>query len=282
MHSLLRLAVFIPVLALSARADIERNLTRTYTVADGDKVIVHVPRGSITVEVTPGDEVSLHVRQTVDVDSEAEADKLLAAFDFLTDYRDHTVNLTIRAPKSSGWLKSWRMRDNVKFKTELTVPAGVSLDLDTAGGKIIVNGAINGDLKADTSGGSISVTGGAGKVNLDTSGGSIRVARALGNVRADTSGGSIRIDYVGPNATDINADTSGGSITIGVDPAGNWDLDADTSGGRVSVDDLNLSSAKLERTSAKGRINAGGNRLRADTSGGSITIRAASPSDGES
>lgn len=47
------------------------------------------------------------------------------------------------------------MSPKVKFTTELTVPATVDLDLDTAGGRIDVTGLLDGDLRAETSGGSI-------------------------------------------------------------------------------------------------------------------------------
>jgi len=275
MTSFLRLAFLLPVAALVAHADIDRTLARSFTVAPGDRIVIDVPTGPIKVTVGTGDTVELRLLKRINASSDSDADAILADYAIATTQADGTVKLHVRSPKAKGWFNA--MRPKVKFTTELTVPATVDLDLDTAGGQIAVSGLLDGDLRADTSGGAISVTGGTGTLNLDTSGGAIRVGQALGSVRADTSGGSIRIAYVGPAATDVNADTSGGSISIGVDPAGHWDITADTSGGGVKVTDLTLTDAKFERSSASGRLNRGGQRLRADTSGGSITIRSATP-----
>lgn len=272
MTSLLRLSLLLPLVAIVAHADIERTLEKSFAIAPGDRVVVDLPGGSIRVSVGSGPDVKLALRQRIDASSDAAADDLVAAYNLVTAYDDGTVTVRAKSPKSNSWFGGWRQK--VKFSAELTVPAEVDLDLDTAGGAIKVTGLISGNIRADTSGGAIAVTGGTGDLNLDTSGGSISIEQAFGGVRADTSGGSIRIGYVGPQSTDVNADTSGGSITIGVDPAGNWDIDADTSGGGVRIEGLTLVDSKIGRSSAQGRVNAGGHRLRADTSGGSITIKA--------
>ena len=104
------------------------------------------------------------------------------------------------------------------------------------------------------------------------------VGRALTVLSADTSGGGITVDYVGPRARDVNLDTSGGGIRVGVDRQASLDVIADTSGGRVAIEDLPFrGESSRSRSHASGSINGGGGRLRASTSGGGITIRAATP-----
>ncbi len=163
-----------------------------------------------------------------------------------------------------SWL-NWSSGDSLKF--EIEVPRETHIDIDTAGGRIVVESIagdarldtsggritardIEGNLLADTSGGSIDVEAVVGTVNADTSGGNIEVREVSGTVRADTSGGSIDISDV---EGDINADTSGGSISIS--EAGGY-VRADTSGGSVRV------------SFAAG--NASGGDL--STSGGSIVV----------
>ena len=80
---------------------------------------------------------------------------------------------------------------------------------------------------------------------------------------------------MGPDVTKVNTDTSGGSIRIGLDPSGSYDLLADTSGGGISISELEIAASKMSRNHVKGKINGGGASVRADTSGGHITISAA-------
>jgi DUF4097 and DUF4098 domain-containing protein YvlB len=149
----------------------------------------------------------------------------------------------------------------------------VLLDLGTSGGRISVRGNRTADVKAGTSGGSVSADGGRANLTLNTSGGSIRVREVLGRLSADTSGGGIDVGYVGPTARDVVLTTSGGSIDVGVDPAASFALDAGTSGGSVRIEDLPFDALSQGRSHASGVINGGTNRLRVSTSGGGISIR---------
>jgi len=257
--------------ALAASASIDRPIEKTFPTKPGAKLVVDVSGTSITVKVGGSGQIDIKVDQSINASSEAEADKILEDYEIKAEIDGNTVRFVTKR-KDRGWSwTGWKLRQ----KFVATVPADTTLDLDTSGGSIKVEDEVSAEVRADTSGGSINVAGGSGDLNLDTSGGSITVGRALGKLRADTSGGSIRVGYVGPNASDVNCDTSGGSIHIGVDPEGNFDLDADTSGGRVNVQGLSIDVHKKSRTHVSGKVNAGGARLRADTSGGSITIEAA-------
>lgn len=276
LRSLVLPLLLITPVALSAK--ITRDVTKTFTVAPAAKVDVNISGGSIDVTVGAPGQVEAHLIESFHTNSESEADEILARYEVTVAQEGNGIKVAVRprAGSGGGWFSGWRHQ--ASFSVKLTAPADTFLALDTSGGSIQVDGETTGRLEADTSGGSIDVSGGSGAMNLDTSGGSIKVGRALHKLRADTSGGSIRIGYVGPDVSDLNADTSGGSITIGLDPAGHYDLVADTSGGRVSVDGLTLAATRLSRTHAEGKINGGGGRVRADTSGGSISIAAkASP-----
>ncbi|WP_221031757.1 DUF4097 family beta strand repeat-containing protein [Actomonas aquatica] len=256
-------------------AKINREVERSFTVRPGSEIKVDISGGSIKAEIVRGDTASLTLHQTFHTNDERDIAEILERYKITFEQQGDDVVLDIESAKSGGWFSGWSKKNRASFKVTLTCPDYVDLNLDTSGGSISVDGEVTGDLIADTSGGSINVTGGTGYLNLDTSGGSISVKRALGRVRADTSGGSIRINYVGPDVEDVNADTSGGSIKIGLDPDGSYDLYADTSGGRVTIDELAITPHKITRTHAEGEINGGGARVRADTSGGSITIYAA-------
>ena len=130
-------------------------------------------------------------------------------------------------------------------------------------------------MEANTSGGSIRVGGGTAPIRVDTSGGSIHVGRVGDTLSADTSGGSISVDHVEAGARGVQLGTSGGSIRVGVSPAARLAIEAGTSGGRVNVADLPLEVEHRSRTRIRGVLNGGTAPLRAETTGGSVTISAA-------
>lgn len=279
MHFSLRTSCSLLLLAtaavLPATAGIERSLDQTFNVASGSIVKVDVSGCSIRTMVGPAGTARVVLKEKFRTDNAAEADKLLERYEIVCTQQGDEVKLVVKHKGGLGF--HWGLGERVEFAPEITLPADVRLDLDTSGGSITIAGEMTASVRADTSGGSIRADGGS-DLNLDTSGGSIQVRRALGKLRADTSGGSITVDFVGPGATEVNLDTSGGSIRAGVDPAAKLDLVADTSGGSVQVDGFaSFVVEKKERDHVSGRLNGGGGKLRADTSGGSIRITAATP-----
>jgi hypothetical protein len=262
------------LLMASAAPQIDRRLDQTFRVAAGATVAVRISGGPIAVATGPAGTVTLTLDQKVDAASASDADAILADFEISAVQQGDAVTLTARRRMDAG--DRFRRRSSrVRFAARLTVPADARLDLDTSGGGITVGGHRTAAVKADTSGGPIDVDGGAGDLDLDTSGGGIHVGRALGRLRADTSGGGITVEYVGADATSVLLDTSGGGIEVGVDRAARLDVTASTSGGSVSIEGLPFTSQVLRRSRASGTLNGGGGRLTADTSGGSIRIRAA-------
>ena len=253
-------------------------MERTFRVSADSLVQVRLAGGSITTETGGSGNVEIVLTQRFrGVTSEREADEILADYEVSATQQGDRVVVVGQRKREAG--RDWGFgngRRSVSISATITAPANVRLDLDTSGGSITVRGDRTASTAADTSGGSITVDGGRGDLTLDTSGGSIRVAQALSTLRAETSGGGIDVRYVGPSAKDVFLETSGGSIHVGVDRDARLDIDAGTSGGSVSVDGLDFTvTGRLRRTQATGSINGGGGRLHAETSGGSITVRAA-------
>ncbi len=279
MHFSLRTSCSLLLLAtaaaLPATAGIERSLDQTFNVAPGSIVKVDVSGCSIRTTVGPAGTARVVLKQKFGTNNAAEADKLLERYEILCTQQGDEVKLAVKQKGGFGF--QWGFGDRVQFAPEITLPADVRLNLDTSGGSITIAGEMTAAVWADTSGGSIKADGGL-DLNLDTSGGSIHVRRALGHLHANTSGGGITVDFVGPGATAVTLDTSGGSIRAEVDPTAKLDVVADTSGGSVQVDGFAAFVVeKKERAHVSGRLNGGGGTLRADTSGGSIRITAATP-----
>ncbi len=236
LHRLCSCLLLTAIAAVPAGGAIERSLEKTFTVAPGSVVKVDVSGAEIRTEVGPAGTVHVVLKERFRTDDAAEADELLKHFEITCAQAGDTVRLVVKPKRGLGF--SWSWNSKVAFRPLLTVPADVRLELDTSGGSIRVDGEMRAAVRANTSGGSIAADGG----------------------------------------TDLNLDTSGGSIHVGVDPAARLFVAADTSGGSAKVEGF-AAAFEVERKEhdhVSGRLNGGGGRLRADTSGGSIRIGPAS------
>jgi len=72
-------------------------------------------------------------------------------------------------------------------------------------------GEIDGRVRAETSGGGISLERSTGEAYIHTSGGGIRLGEIGGSLDAKTSGGSISVDGVNG---DLKARSSGGGLQL--------------------------------------------------------------------
>lgn len=275
-------------LPLAAQAAIERTIEKTYDVAEGRLLKIKTFDGPIEVATSGSSRVGITLLETIDVDSEAEADERIARMKLVFENDAEGVSVLAEYPEKKGFSFGGDRRP-VHLRWKVTVPKTFNVDLDTSGGSIrvddlkgnvradtsggaIIVGEIDGKVLADTSGGAIKVERVTGGANLDTSGGSIRVERAECGVRADTSGGSIEVGFYGPMKEASNLDTSGGGITVRVDADAAFNLVADTSGGSVTCE-LPISEAgHRERDHLEGKVNGGGPVLRLDTSSGNIRV----------
>jgi DUF4097 and DUF4098 domain-containing protein YvlB len=282
MATTLRLAALLTFVAASTSACLdhggpvlERRTDRSYPVSAGSLVRVELADGPITVETGDPGEVRVQLLEQVYSSSDRDADDALRGVQVAFAQQRDEVKLVAKR-EDSDW-RFWR-NAQVHFSATLTVPADVRLNLDTSGGRIRVRGERSAEIKADTSGGSVSIDGGTSAMNLDTSGGSITVGTALSALDADTSGGSIRVGYIGPRTRTVVLSTSGGGIRVGIDADAALNVNASTSGGSVEVDHLPLHTSDENRSSLIGLLNGGGGQLRATTSGGNIHLdRAQAP-----
>lgn len=191
------------------------------------------------------------------------------------------VQTEVHAATSGGSLRFTAIRGAIHGKT-----AGGSIavsdcvgetEVDTSGGTISVRGG-SGALQADTAGGAIRVVQYAGPVQVETSGGSITLENIGGKISGNTSGGSISAVLLGPPLPgEVDLATSGGSVNVTVPASLAFSLDAETSSGGVRSEVPVEFSGKPKRDRLVGPVNGGGPTVRLRTSGGSISVRKASP-----
>jgi DUF4097 and DUF4098 domain-containing protein YvlB len=175
--------------------------------------------------------------------------------------------------------------------------AGASADVKTFGGDIRI-GAVKGDLAAQTLAGDVRAATVGGSARVETSGGDIRIQRVDGWLRARTAGGDIVVPLVGGS---VHAETAGGDVRIAVavrqpregirivngggdvalvlpaDFKGDLDLtvtEADPSEPAVRSEFPEISISRKDGTvRATGAVNGGGEKVKIQTSSGTIRLR---------
>ena len=146
------------------------------------------------------------------------------------------------------------------------------IDIGTSGGDLNLS-KIQGPVQAHTSGGDILAADCTGKLQIQTSGGDIQIKNFAGSmIRAETSGGDVSLDLAGQPQTNCLLRTSGGSVTARLPETIAIYLDANTSGGEVSVEIPVRTEGKHSGSVLRGTINGGGPVLSLQTSGGDIEV----------
>lgn len=275
------IAVAFALLLASSAGAAERTLDRTFAVSPGGTLTVN--SDSASVRVSGGDTNQVTVRMSARGSEEDLDDAILEAVQ-----TDGTVTVTLRQRKNN-WFNwgLWKREASI----EVTVPRQFSVDVHTSGGSVELTdttGAatlrssggsvtaknLSGNVEARTSGGGIHAENIRGDIDAATSGGSVRLFDIDGKIRAKTSGGSIECSLMSENRG-ILATTSGGSIRVTVPRDTRGNLNATTSGGSVTSD-LPVTTTSQQNGQLKGTINGGGQPIDIHTSGGSISLRAAS------
>ena len=301
-------AIFVTVSTVSAQADVDRVVEKTFTVHPGGNLQVSTQSGRIDVQTSNDGKVKVTAREHIHADSDSEADALLAKLTLTIEQQDSGVSAVAKY-EDQPWGFHWDSWPPVQVDFLVVVPARYNVDLKTSGGGIevadldgtvlartsggsVALGHISGDVDARTSGGGMRLAAGGAKVRLTTSGGSIRVGQAAGpadlrtsggsieidaaenTLLAHTSGGSVRATFVGSLKGDCSLSTSAGQIRVSVDAGAGFDLDAATSAGAVETRGLavTIDSGVLNRSRLTGVVGAGGPMLRLRSSAGSIVV----------
>lgn len=192
---------------LVAEESFIREIIESYTVSQGQELLIDVSAADIQVEPGTSDEVSLTLIMSIQSASEEEAEKAFEQMNpqFIQD--DAGVKLILK-PKKRGVFFGLFDGDRPSAKILATCPASFDLNLDTGSGKIRIT-SVDGDHVLDTGSGSIHIANMAGNISADTGSGSIRAENISGELLADTGSGSVDVENLDG---DLIADTGSGSI----------------------------------------------------------------------
>ncbi len=277
------LAIALILLATGCAGAAEKKLDRTFTVSPNASLTVDADGASVHVSGNDTNQVTVHL--VARGSEEALANVTLDA----TQSGDE-VTVVMRRDKGSwgNWFnRSWNGDGNIV----ITVPRRIATSVHTGGGSVdlkdttgaaslhtsggdIVTKNLEGNLEARTSGGGITSDTIRGDIDASTSGGDVRLLSVDGRISARTSGGSVECSLVGANRG-ITLSTSGGSIRLTLPRATTGDVEAKTSGGSITTE-LPVATTEVKEGHLEGSLNGGGQRIELHTSGGSISMHAAS------
>lgn len=256
-------------------------VSRSFPIAPGGRLEIRSDRGSIAIETTGSDQVSVEVQRRVHTDDPELAAKVLAAAVLELSPEDSTLRVKAAWEPEDEW-------PGIELRFSVTVPRRFDLDLSTHGGSVTVGdlagevaavirggslscGRIGGAVRAEVSGGSIGLAGCAGGARLVTHGGSIRVGDAGDAVDATSRGGGISVRLTGTPRRDCRLLATGGSLEVAVADSAGFDLQAEAVGGHVHSE-LSLAAAG-ETRSLSGSVNGGGAKVSLRAVGGSIKLK---------
>ena len=238
-------ATLLALAAVTASAEVEDKITKSFSVQSGGQLVVLADRGTIEIKTADRDSVDIEVTRKAG-ESRTKAEQTLKDHVVTTSQDGNKVEVHAKyeGEKLSGW---FGRSPELQVNYLITVPRKFDVDLKTAGGSVKVAeltgkvqaassggslsfSKIDGPLSGHTSGGSIAVAGCKGRVEISTSGGSLNLGEIEGDVTATTSGGSIRGDKLAGKSV---VKTSGGSIEV----AGiKGSMEAVTSGGSIRAE----------------------------------------------
>lgn len=299
--------------AVALPAAVERTVERSFPVATGALLKIDTCQGAIRIELSPDNQIHLLVREGMDVEDEAAADKRLKDLDLQIEQLDATVSVKARYLRAVRW--AWDSWPPVTLSFVVKVPRACNLDLVTPEGDITI-GNLDGTIKARTGAGAIftgeikgaiqtaslrgdvSVTACTGELNVTAksgnvlvgrsggltkisgSGGLIEVQNARGNLRIDADGADIKVGFTHPCTESSELHAAGGDVEVVFDTRSACTIRANSSRfGQVKLNNFpgTIESGKAGSSRVIATLNGGGPLVKIDASGGNVRLTGRAP-----
>ncbi|MCX6084700.1 MAG: DUF4097 family beta strand repeat-containing protein [Caldiserica bacterium] len=207
-------------------------------------------------------------------------------------------SIVVHAVKRTSWGKSEfdKIRIDVTKGDPFTVattvlrePARVSIDYelrvprsmlirtaDTTNGSIKVTG-VKGTMELHTSNGSVTAENIDGAVRATTTNGNITLRKVAAVTGAMTTNGVIECEVAALDGTAVDVHTTNGSLTLWVAPDLPATLEASTTNGNLEMDDVTLDNAMASKHSIRGDLGVPNGTLSARTTNGNLTVHRLNP-----
>ena len=129
---------------------------------------------------------------------------------------------------------------------------------------------VDGNVRASTDSGSISVRQVKGRVYASSDSGDIETLDIAGGIEASSDSGEIRM--VQTAAAPVRAEADSGSISVKLAPDAGYNIDTSTGHGEITVPELEWREP-VSNSQARGRLRGGGPTVDLTTDSGDINIR---------
>jgi len=244
MYTLLRTSFLLFILALTASAASEENISQQVDATPDGKLVVEVDFGTIDVTTGADNKVAVEAHRKIDFGNEAREKEYFSATPVTVTKDGNVITVRARSSKQKNWWNFGHSETHGQYT--IHVPKKFETDLHTDGGDVSAAEVI-GNMTVKTSGGKLAFKHLEGSLSANTSGGSIEVADCRGPIKIETSGGDIT---VGDGTGALDAKTSGGRIEV---RNFSGDTEVRTSGGNLSLQTI---TGKIIGKTSGGSIHA--------------------------
>jgi hypothetical protein len=291
---------------------VDRIVERRFAVGDHASLSLETFYGPVKVSVGEGADAQLirvTVRESIDANTEAEADRELKNFDLAIEEKT-PGKIEVRAKERRSIRWSWQKWPPIGLEFEVSVPRQCvlkifshdgaisvqalvgSVDLTNDAGPITV-GMIAGNLSVKAARGDVAITGCSGELNVRAEAGNVMIGRAEGktlvqgtngsievqkshgNLTARGDGSDLKIGFAYPINGDATVSAAGGDISASFEEKISADLAARASTfGEVRGRDLKMKITRggLGKSSLEAQLNQGGPLISLHASGGNIRL----------
>ncbi len=297
--------------AASAGVVHAQDAERSFSVNEGDRVVVDVERADLNISAWDRPEVSFSVQRGERHEFEfsqqdgvtsirGEHDGPAGLFGWFSNRQSALVTMNVpyrqhldlrtsggdidldrlqgefRARSSGGDIDAGAIDGPANARTSggdimIGSVAGAA-EIATSGGDVEI-GVAGAEIAMRTSGGDIRLTQSGGAVSAETSGGDIEIGDSRGTVAARTAGGDIEVVFAGATAAGGELRTMGGDVTVRLPAAAQVAIDASAMGGKVASEFEGVDTRRSPgRDSLELTLNGGGPELVLRTMGGSVEI----------
>lgn len=269
--------------SLDSQSQIVREEKR-FTVSGTPVVQLTTFDGSIQIQSWDKAEV------LVEIEKRGPTREAVDALEITSSQDGNTIELEVKKPRSETFTgigfhssASARLIVSVPRRADVRARSGDgSIAIERVAGRIeghTGDGSIRavdvtGELTFNTGDGSVTVEGAEGRLDLETGDGSVNVGGKLTSVRLHTGDGSIvyRAEPATAMTDDWEITTGDGGVSLYLPSDFGAELDAHTGDGSIRNDLTVVASGEVSRRSVRGRLGAGGKKLRIRTGDGAIRL----------
>jgi len=291
-------ATLFGILSTALHAKIEKQLSYSTNLSDGDKVSFYGDLADVKLIKTSGDEVRYDVKLTYKSDNKSKAKRMFDKIEWTFDDDGPTIELKEKVKKAH------------KLDIDVTVylPDNHPIEIRTASGDISTSddfttnvklhavsgdivaksingnltiGSVSGDLRAkDITGnvflnsvsGDTSIQSVGGKLDSKTVSGDVKIGNVSSEISHSGVSGDFKVSLTEANEGPVYGETVSGDITIHCTNKKGLQLNADTVSGDINSN-LTLSNIHSSKHKLSGTFKDGEIKCKTSTVSGDINIK---------